>query len=123
MIDDQSEAGSWAEAIAHKSEIDRLNAALEKRVTAKAYIERAAQLFEVPVSEMLSGSRQAQYVKPRNAVAYVLRSKRPDMSLPQIARHLGRKDHSTIIHALFRAEQMLARDQDFDTNVKILEAM
>ncbi len=56
---------------------------------------------------LLSPSRTADVVQARQLAMYLTRDL-TDLSLPQIARAFGRRDHTTVIHAVRRFESRLA---------------
>lgn len=63
--------------------------------------------------------RAQKVVRVRHAIAKALRE-RTEWSLPMIARFLGRKDHTTILHACRAAEAREIEDQRF---AKLLAAL
>lgn len=61
-------------------------------------VEKIAMRIDMPVSEFLnSKSRQHNLVYARHEAYYLLR-KHTNMSLPQIGKKFGGKDHTTILH-------------------------
>ncbi|MBS3961469.1 MAG: hypothetical protein KGZ61_06515 [Sandarakinorhabdus sp.] len=64
--------------------------------------------FQIPRRELLSGSRVVDVCDARHALIWAARRLTP-WSLPMIGKRIGR-DHSTVIHALKRAERKRARD-------------
>lgn len=75
-----------------------------------------AAAFEVPVIEMRSSRRTNSVAIPR-FVAMHLCKKLLDWSLPQIGRHFGGRDHTTVLHALRRVEAMMEMDLQFRAKV------
>ncbi|WP_425230228.1 helix-turn-helix domain-containing protein [Sphingomonas sp.] len=63
------------------------------------------------VRELLGAGRAAHLVCARSAVALVAREQ--GLSVPQIGRALGGRDHTTIVHALRRAATLTAADPAF----------
>jgi hypothetical protein len=94
-----------------------------KRTNATDLIAAACLHAGISVHEFKSERRIAEYARPRHAVAYVLKRYRPDLSNVQVARHLGRKDHSTIIHAVKAAEKLRRECPDFASLVLHLEGI
>lgn len=64
----------------------------------KRIIRRIAKEFDVPVSEILGRSRRREITTPRNAAIYACLTE-TSLSLPQIGRAFGGRDHTTIIHS------------------------
>lgn len=94
-----------------------------KRTNASDLIAAACAYSQITVHEFKSARRIAEYTRPRHAVAYVLKRYRPDLSNLQVARHLGRTDHSTIIHAVKAAEKLRRNCHDFAALVLHLEGV
>lgn len=75
-----------------------------------ATIRRAAQMFNLPVSEIVGPSRPRYYCEARFAIMLALR--RRGMSTLAIGRLLNR-DHSVVVHGLKRAAQIIANDPGY----------
>ena len=73
--------------------------------------------FDVKAQAMLSKSRRQKFVRPRAAVA-VLARELTEMSLPQIGRRMGGRDHTTIINAHRRGEQLAATCDEFAASLE-----
>jgi chromosomal replication initiator protein len=69
--------------------------------------EAACRHFDLSPEELLSPSRGARVAWPRQVAMYLSREL-TDESLPAIGRHFGRRDHTTVLHAVRRAEQKIA---------------
>lgn len=89
-------------------------------VTARDIIERAADLTGIPASDITGPRRHAAICRVRWAVMAALRDK--GLSLPQVGARLGRRDHTTIMHGLARAEAMARDDFGFRKLVRELGA-
>lgn len=87
--------------------------ALEVRRTIRelafAYVERC---FDVSHRELVSPSQLRHAVHARFAFAWIIRRYRPQIGSNQIGRWLGR-DHSTVISAIRRADELIASDENF----------
>lgn len=71
----------------------------KKKIIAMDDIEEAvATRFHVKISELKSRRRSKTLVYPRQIAMYLCREM-TDASFPEIGRHFGGKDHTTIIHA------------------------
>jgi chromosomal replication initiation ATPase DnaA len=82
-------------------------------------IDRAAELFDLDRADLLGPGRGRQVSTARHALAYVLHRRCPYMSLGDIARVLGRRDHSTIASSLLMARRLLTESY-FADRVAIL---
>jgi chromosomal replication initiation ATPase DnaA len=70
------------------------------RESVSAIIERVAEAHSVSVSEMMASCRFAPLVRARQAAMLEIVRVRPDLSLAQIGRSFGGRDHSSVINAL-----------------------
>ncbi|HMS31224.1 MAG TPA: chromosomal replication initiator protein DnaA [Candidatus Saccharibacteria bacterium] len=80
-----------------------------RHLTAKSIIEKTAQHFDIPMTEILSAKRDKSIVVPRQFAMYLLRSEL-HLSFPKIATELGRKDHTTAIHSVDKVEKLINDD-------------
>jgi chromosomal replication initiator protein len=78
-------------------------------MTPRDLIASVASAFDVTVADLSGRSRQRHIAEARQAAAWVLRRASP-LSLEQIGRLLGGRDHTTIIHAVAQIEQRVAAD-------------
>lgn len=74
-------------------------------------IRAASEAFGVSPADIIGPSRRHDHVIPRFAAVWV--SRKRGYSLPQIGKRLGDRDHTTILSAERRAEQLRATDPYF----------
>ncbi len=74
--------------------------------------QRVADAYGISREELVGASRSATNVRARG-VAIFLTRELTDLSLPQIGRLYGGRDHSTIINSLRRIEASVAEDAGF----------
>lgn len=90
---------------------------------AQEIVEATAQLGGVPVAWLLSARRAKRLARLRQIAAYLMREMTP-MSLPQIGRMLGNRDHTTVMHSLKimqKFEEMQPRSADAQATLDMLE--
>lgn len=75
----------------------------------------AADLSSITFAELTGPRRFPDYVRARALAVWAVKTLRPDLSYPQIARHLGGKDHTTLIHQYQMALRLLETDEAFVT--------
>jgi chromosomal replication initiator protein len=80
-----------------------------------------ASSFGISPAELVGSSRAATPLRARQ-VAILLTREATDLSLPQIGRLYGGRDHSTVLNSLRRAEATLATDADLSHRVGELRA-
>lgn len=88
-------------------------------------IRRTAAAFGLTVADLRSPSRRREHTEPRFAAYWLLR-KHPTAaglrrSFPEIGRMLGGKDHSSVMHGIERAEDIMARCPDYAARVRALD--
>lgn len=83
--------------------------------------ERVSAAFGVSRSELIGSGRAATPLSARQVAIYLTREL-TDLSLPQIGRLYGGRDHSTVLNSIRRVEQRLSEDQAFAAQVQALRA-
>jgi chromosomal replication initiator protein len=83
--------------------------------------QRVATVFGVSRAELVGASRAATPLRARQ-VAILLTREATDLSLPQIGRLYGGRDHSTILNSLRRAEATLSGDPELARQVSELRS-
>ncbi len=81
--------------------------------------QRVAEGFGISRAELVGSSRAATPLRARQ-VAIFLTRELTDLSLPQIGRLYGGRDHSTVLNSLRRVEASLAEDADLADRVHSL---
>jgi chromosomal replication initiator protein len=81
--------------------------------------QRVAEGFGISRAELVGSSRAAIPLRARQ-VAIFLTRELTDLSLPQIGRLYGGRDHSTVLNSLRRVEASLAEDADLASRVRDL---
>lgn len=84
-------------------------------------IDTVCDTWGVARMDLLSQRRQPSIVLPRQ-IAQAVACRLTPYSLPQIAKNFGGRDHTTILHAKRKIEQMRAADPELDSIISNLEA-
>jgi chromosomal replication initiator protein len=71
------------------------------------------------MSLVASRKKSAEYVLPRQVIMYLCR-KYTDSTLENIARLLGKKDHTTVIHGIDKISDLLDTDDSLRNDIDIL---
>lgn len=71
-------------------------------------LREVAHKHKMTVQNLKSASRTKEYVEARQEAAYRIQ-KELKFSLTQIGRVLGKRDHTTILHAIKQYEKVLAK--------------
>ncbi len=88
-----------------------------KNITANSVLKAVADFFEIPFSDMVGRCRKKEIVEPRQIAMYLLREEMK-LSYPHIGEKLGKRDHTTAIHAYEKISQEIMKNQSL--NQKIL---
>ena len=93
---------------------DVITSTMRAPLTVDTILEAASELFNIPVDQIIGGSRRRNLVEARQIAMYVTRNA-TDLSYPEIGRAFGDRDHTTVIHAVRKIEHhMTERKEIFD---------
>lgn len=76
-----------------------------------AIVEAVSRAYGIPVKEIVSRARSRHIVIARQHAVWLLR-KETGLSLPQIGRALGDRDHTTMIHGIKRHQRRIDNGED-----------
>jgi len=91
----------------------------ERRITIEEIQRRVAEHFRIKVSDMYSARRARAVARPRQVAMYLAKQLTP-RSLPEIGRKFGNRDHTTVMHAIRRIEELRAVDALLNEDVETL---
>jgi hypothetical protein len=89
-------------------------AAYARSPTIGQIIDLVCAAFKVSKGDLLSDRRTQDIVVPRQVVMYLARTC-TKQSLPFIGKHLGGRDHTTILSGLKKIDRLRARDPSFES--------
>lgn len=91
----------------------------QRRVTIDEIQKLVSTHFDLKPVDLVSARRARAVARPRQIAMYL--SKRlTTRSLPEIGRKFGGRDHSTVIHAVRRIEELRDTDREVDGAVRVL---
>jgi chromosomal replication initiator protein len=94
----------------------------ERRVTIDEIQKKVAEHFNIKLGEMTSDRRARAVARPRQVAMYL--AKQLTMrSLPQIGRKFGGRDHTTVMHAVRKVEELTRTDPSLAEDVELLRRM
>lgn len=102
----------------HESLRDLL-ALQDKLVTIDNIQKTVAEYYKVKMSDILSKRRSRSIARPRQ-MAMALAKELTNHSLPEIGDHFGGRDHTTVIHACRKVNELVQSDNDFAEDYKNL---
>lgn len=82
---------------------------------------RVAASFALPFIDMRSARRSALVSRTRQIAMYLARHL-TNHSLPEIGRSFGGRDHTTVMHAIKRIDEIMAADDKFRDVVSVLRS-
>lgn len=94
----------------------------ERRITIDEIQKKVAEHFNVRVADMHSARRARAVARPRQVAMYLAKQLTP-RSLPEIGRKFGGRDHTTVIHAVRKIEELAAYDSTFREDVELLRRL
>ncbi len=94
----------------------------QKKVNIEEIQKKVSQHFNVKVSDMSSARRSRTVARPRQVAMYLSKNL-TSRSLPEIGRRFGNRDHTTVIHAVRKVEELMNKDAGFDEDVQLLIRM
>ncbi len=94
----------------------------DRRITIEDIQKRVATHFGIKLGDMHSARRSVAIARPRQIAMY-LAKKLTTKSLPEIGRKFGGKDHTTVMHAVKRIDELCKADKEFADDVELLMRM
>ncbi len=96
--------------------------ASDRKVTIDEIIRKVADHYNIRMTDILSPRRARSVARPRQ-VAMFLAKKLTTKSLPEIGRRFGGRDHTTVIHAVRKIEELRSVDNQIAEDVELLRRM
>ena len=90
-----------------------------KRITIDEIQRAVSAHYDLKPVDLVSARRAVVVARPRQIAMY-LAKRLTTRSLPEIGRKFGGRDHSTVIHAVRRIEELRGSDHEIDGAVKAL---
>ncbi len=94
----------------------------DRRVTIEEIQKRVASHFNIRISDMHSARRARSVARPRQVAMY-LAKQLTSRSLPEIGRKFGGRDHTTVMHAVRKVDELREHDSAFAEDVELLRRM
>jgi chromosomal replication initiator protein len=91
----------------------------ERRVTVDDIQKAASEHFGLKQADLISETRTRAVARPRQAAMW-LAKQLTTRSLPDIGRRFGGRDHTTVLHAVRRIEELRAADPQLARDLEIL---
>lgn len=92
----------------------------QKEITPSLIIEVVAEHFGISPEDIASKKRTAELVQPRQVVMYLCRQL-TEVSLQNIAKSIGKKDHTTVLHGIEKITEKMENDEELKNKVDIIK--
>lgn len=99
-----------------------VNAGEPRRVRIEDIQRVVAKHYNVSRQELVSNRRTRVIVKPRQIAMYLSKTLTP-RSFPEIGRRFGGRDHTTVLHAVRKIEEMIAADTKLSHEIELLKRL
>ncbi|MDC0073626.1 chromosomal replication initiator protein DnaA [Alphaproteobacteria bacterium] len=94
----------------------------DRRITIEDIQKRVAEHYNIRIAEMHSARRARAVARPRQVAMY-LAKQLTSRSLPEIGRKFGGRDHTTVMHAVRRIDELQHTDRILSEDVDLLKRM
>jgi chromosomal replication initiator protein len=96
--------------------------ASDRRITIEEIQKKVAEHWNIRLTDMVSARRARAVARPRQVAMYLAKML-TSRSLPEIGRKFGNRDHTTVMHAIARINELIAEDSDLAERVELLRRM
>ncbi len=94
----------------------------DRRITIDEIQRQVASHYNIRLSDMSSARRARAVARPRQVAMY-LAKQLTTRSLPEIGRRFGGRDHTTVMHAVRKVEELVTQDAAFAEDLELLKRM
>ena len=93
-----------------------------KKITIEEIQKKVAEHFNIRITDMHSPRRSRSVARPRQIAMYLAKSI-TSRSLPEIGRKFGGRDHTTVMHAVKKIEELKLSDVNFNEDLELLKRL
>jgi chromosomal replication initiator protein len=94
----------------------------DRRITIDEIQKRVAEHYNIKLADMHSARRARAVARPRQVAMYLCKQLTP-RSLPEIGRKFGGRDHTTVMHAVKKIEELRSADRGIAEDIDMLRRM
>ncbi len=92
----------------------------ELNLTMDEILKATAFTFEVEASDLRSKGRRHELVVPRQVAMYLMREF-TSHSYPEIGQFFSGRDHSTVVYAVQKITEQVAKDRDLEERIQTVK--
>lgn len=90
------------------------------KLNPKLVLQKTADYYDISYNDIIGTKRSREVVVPRQVAMFIMREEL-GMSFPRIAKSLGGKDHTTIMHGVNKINTQLAKDGNMSKDVQSIK--
>tara|TARA_R110001632_G_scaffold44827_2_gene113823 strand:+ start:2845 stop:3252 length:408 start_codon:yes stop_codon:yes gene_type:complete len=109
--------------IAKLEELIREKDTFKDRLNLPDIMSAVCSYYQVESRHIFGIKRNRPYVRPRQILCYIAKYNIPDITLKEIGRYLGNRDHSTVIHSVRSVEDEMSYNKRFETEINDIKGM
>lgn len=94
----------------------------DRRITVEEIQKKVAEHYTIKLSDMHSARRARSVARPRQVAMYLCKAL-TTKSLPDIGRKFGGRDHTTVMHAVKKVEELMVEDKNLHEDVELLKRL
>ncbi len=102
-----------------KQNLAEILRASERKVSIDEIIRKVTDHYGLNMTDMLSQRRTRSIARPRQVAMYLAKVL-TQHSLPEIGRQFGKRDHTTVIHAVKKVEELQTTDGQISKDIEVL---
>ncbi len=91
-----------------------------KNITPAEIVKTVAEFYEISQQELTERGRKQEIVEPRQVVMYLLRELLK-LSYPNIGERLGKRDHTTVIHAYEKISKEVTTNSALNQKILLIK--
>ena len=96
--------------------------ASQRKTTIDDIQRKVADYYNLRLSDLLSARRSRTIARPRQIAMYLSKIL-TTRSLPEIGRKFGGRDHTTVMHAVKKIEELKHEDNNFHEDIELLKRL
>ncbi len=93
-----------------------------KRITIDEIQNKVSNYYNIKIEDLISSRRIRTFARPRQVAMY-LSKKLTTRSLPEIGRKFGGRDHTTVIHAVKKIDELKGDNSKFAEDINLITQM
>ena len=94
--------------------------ASDKKLTVEQIMRTTCEHYNLRMNDMTSARRSRSIARPRQLAMYLAKKLTP-RSYPEIGRRFGGKDHTTVLYAVKRIEELMQTDAQLREDAQLLQ--